>query len=114
ASTRQARAVIQRRALADPAVAARFDAYRAGFERLKRIAPRLYPLQRAAAGSLDLYRLFAERALSLAASDGASGRMLPSAFHANAGAAGLRRHYLHATRMEGGGQHEPDRPVRSR
>jgi N-6 DNA Methylase len=100
APTRQARAVIQRRALADPTVAARFDAYRAGFERLKRITPRLYPLQRAASGSLDLYRLFAERALSLASADGTIGLVLPSAFHANAGAAGLRRHYLDATRID--------------
>lgn len=98
--TRQARAAIQRRVLSDPKVAARYDVYRAGFDRLKRIAPRLYPLQRGAAGSLDLYRLFAERALSLAAGDGAIGLVLPSAFHANAGAATLRRAYLDETRID--------------
>jgi hypothetical protein len=100
APTRQDRAAIQRRVLSDPAVAARYDVYRAGFERLKRIVPRLYPLQRGAAGSLDLYRLFAERALSLAAGNGAIGLVLPSAFHANAGAARLRRAYLNATRID--------------
>ncbi|HVY13961.1 MAG TPA: hypothetical protein VHB27_01945 [Rhodopila sp.] len=100
AATRQTRAAIQRRVLSDPAVAERFEAYRAGFERLKRIVPRLYPLQRGASGSLDLYRLFAERALSLAAEDGTIGLVLPSAFHANAGAARLRRHYLDSTRID--------------
>ncbi len=100
APTRQARAEIRHRVLSEPDVAARYDVYRAGFERLKRIAPRLYPLQRGSAGSLDLYRLFAERALSLAARDGAIGLVLPSAFHANAGAARLRRAYLDTTRID--------------
>jgi hypothetical protein len=100
AKTAQARAAIQRRVLADPAVAERFSAYLDGFDRMKRIAPRLYRLLKASAGNLDLFRLFAERALRLAAPKGGVGMVLPSAFHANASTAGLRRHFLEATRID--------------
>jgi hypothetical protein len=86
--------------LTQPAVAARYAAYREGFARMKRIAPKLYPLQRAATANLDLFRLFAERALQLCAPDGAIGLLLPSAFHANERTAGLRQQYLAATRID--------------
>lgn len=63
---------------------------------MKHIATRLYRHQRAHAtsGNLDLYRLFAERTMQLAAADGSIGVLMPSAFHANAGATGIRRLYL--------------------
>ena len=100
APTRRERAAIEARVLADPAIAAAFAAYRAGFEQRKRIANRLYRHQRvgmgtdSTAGNLDAFRLFAERAIRLAAADGAVGLLLPSAFHANEGTTGLRRLYL--------------------
>src|SRR5208282_4644229 len=81
-------------------VAAALDAYRVGIERMKRIAVRLYRHQRVraggdtTAGNLDLFRLFAERNIDLAAADGAVGVLMPSAFHANQGATGVRRLYL--------------------
>ncbi len=85
--------------LAQPEIAAGFTQYRAGFERTKRAAQRLYRHQRAehTAGSLDLYRLFAERALQLASADGAIGLLVPSAFHANEGSTGIRQAYLQDT-----------------
>jgi hypothetical protein len=99
ARTRPERAAIEQAVLARPGVAAAFDAYRAGFDHLKRIAHRLYRHQRAdaTAGNLDLFRLFAERNMDLAAADGAIGVLMPSAFHANEGTTGIRRLYLQET-----------------
>jgi hypothetical protein len=100
AKTRTERAAIERCVLARPGVAAAFDAYRAGFDHLKRIAHRLYTHQRirtgetSTGGNLDLFRLFAERNMELAASDGAIGVLLPSAFHANEGTTAIRHLYL--------------------
>ncbi|HEY0185694.1 MAG TPA: hypothetical protein VGC09_23065 [Rhodopila sp.] len=100
ARTRSERAVIERAVLSRPGVAAAFDAYRARFGRLKNVAGRLYRHQRvrvatgSTSGSLDLFRLFAERNMELAAADGAIGALLPSAFHANEGTTGIRRLYL--------------------
>lgn len=94
------RARIERRVLADPAHASAFAAYRAAFEQRKHIAERLYRHQRVGlesgvtAGNLDAYRLFAERAIQLAASDGTVALLLPSAFHGSDGATGVRRLYL--------------------
>jgi len=79
--------------------AASYDAYRDGFDRLKRAAKRLYPLHRGAPSNLDVFRLFAERAMRLAGPAGAIGMLLPAAFHANQGAAGLRRLYWQQARV---------------
>jgi hypothetical protein len=100
ARTRPQRAAIEREVLAEPDVAAAFNAYRRGFERMKRIAGRLYSHQRihaggdTTAGNLDLFRLFAERNMRLATPDGAIGVLMPSAFHANEGTTGIRRLYF--------------------
>ncbi len=94
ARTSWERARIEQDVLARPDIAAAFRTYRAGFEHLKHVAQRLYPCQRAASGNLDLYRLFAERNMSLAAADGAVGVLLPSAFHANDSSNGIRRLYF--------------------
>jgi hypothetical protein len=51
-------------------------------------------------GKLDLYRVFAERMLRLLGPEGAIGTLVPSAFHANEGATGVRRLYLEQTRLE--------------
>jgi len=86
-------------------VAAAFDAYKTGFDRLKSIARRLYSHQRvntgteSTAGNLDLFRLFAERNLHLAARDGSIGVLMPSAFHANEGTTGIRRLYCQDTSL---------------
>jgi hypothetical protein len=105
ARTRSERAAIEQAVLSRPGIAAAFDAHRAGFDRLKRIAHRLYKHQRAqaggtsTAGNLDLFRLFAERNMDLVAVDGAVGVLMPSAFHANEGTTGIRRLYLQETNL---------------
>ena len=45
-------------------------------------------------GKLDLYRVFAERMMRLIDCEGAIGMVVPSAFHANEGATGIRKLYL--------------------
>ena len=104
AVTSAQRAPITQGVLAQPGVAAAFQAYRTGFERQKRLAARLYLHQRVSivaghstAGNLDLFRLFAERAIQLVAADGAIGVLMPSAFHANEGTTGIRRLYFRET-----------------
>ena len=104
AATPAQRASMTRRVLAQPAVAAAFEAYRTGFERQKRLAARLYLHQRvnivaghSTAGNLDLFRLFAERAIQLVAADGTIGVLMPSAFHANEGTTGIRLLYFRET-----------------
>jgi hypothetical protein len=103
AHSRTERARIEQGVLSRPGVAAAFDAYRAGFDRLKNVAGRLYTHQRvrsgtgSTAGNLDLFRLFAERNMELAAAGAAIGVLMPSAFHANEGSTGIRRLYLQQT-----------------
>jgi hypothetical protein len=64
------------------------------------IADALYSWQkvhvdgRQTVGRPDLYRLFAERAVNLCGAGGYIGWVLPSSFHANEGATGIRRLYL--------------------
>jgi hypothetical protein len=105
ARTRRERAVIETEVLARPGVAAAFEAYREGFERTKRFASRVYRHQRVrtgsatTAGNLDLFRLFAERAVDLTAAEGAIGMLMPSAFHANEGTTAIRRLYFRETTM---------------
>jgi hypothetical protein len=100
AHTRGERAAIQQAVLSRPGVAAMFEAYEADFDQLKRIAHRLYKHQRvrvatgSTAGNLDLFRLFAERNMDLVAADGIVAVLMPSAFHANEGATGIRQLYL--------------------
>ncbi|WP_428489729.1 Eco57I restriction-modification methylase domain-containing protein [Rhodopila sp.] len=116
ARTRTERTAIEQTVLSRPEVAAAFEAYRAGFDRLKRVADRLYRHQRIrigsgptggsptggspTGGSLDLFRLFAERNMELAAADAAIGVLMPSAFHANEGSSGIRRLYLEQTQLQ--------------
>ena len=100
AHTRTQRAAIEQAVLARPGVSAAFEEYRTSFDRTKRIAHRLYRHQRAqtgtdtTAGNLDLFRLFAERAMDLTSANGTIGMLMPSAFHANEGSTGIRRLYL--------------------
>ena len=104
-SRREAHA-IRDRLLADPGVADAWRGYQAEFGRRQRVTGRLYQHQRYGAhgsvmgGKLDLYRLFAERMLTLLGKDGAVGMVVPSAFHANEGATGIRKLYLQQTSLE--------------
>jgi len=93
----------QARLLADPVTAEAFRAYQENFERQHRVVDRLYAHQKVAvsghatAGKLDTFRVFAERTLQLTGPEGATGMVVPSSFHANEGATGIRRLYLRET-----------------
>ena len=93
----------QARLLTDPAIDAAFRAYQDNFERQHRVVNRLYAHQKVAVsgqptgGKLDTFRVFAERTLQLAGPLGAIGMLVPSSFHANEGATGICRLYLHET-----------------
>jgi hypothetical protein len=106
AGGRQEAHTIRDRLLSDPGMANAWQNYQAVFARQNRLVERHYQHQRYGAhgnimgGKLDLYRVFAERMLELLDSDGAVGMVVPSAFHANEGATGIRRLYLQRTRIE--------------
>jgi hypothetical protein len=104
-STREVHA-IRNRLLADSTVADKWRDYQASFAHKRRVVERLYEHQRygvegaAMGGKLDLYRVFAERMLRLLSGNGAIGMVVPSAFHANEGATGLRKLYLREAKLE--------------
>ncbi len=106
APTKRERRSTEVRVLSDPAVQAAFDAYKAGYDRQKRLANRLFRHQSAQAGGArtasnpDAFRLFAERNIRLAGPDGGLGVLYPSAFHGNEGTTGLRRLYFAQTRID--------------
>ncbi len=101
---REARA-IQDRVLADPHAANAFRRYQLGFQQQHRVVDRLYQHQKLGArdepmgGKLDSFRVFAERKLQLAGAEGGIGMLVPSAFHANEGATGIRLLYLQQTQL---------------
>jgi hypothetical protein len=97
APTRRERSEVEKRLQADQAVAVKFDRYTASFESRKRLFSRIYRhINRQAGGQssgavMDLWQPFAERSLTLwTCQDGRVGIVLPSAFHANQSATGLR------------------------
>ncbi len=106
APTRREAEAMQRRLLADPAVAEAFRRYREGFACQHRAVQRFYSYQTVSVngeltgGKLDSFRVFAERCVRLSGRAGAIGLVVPSAFHANEGATGIRRLYLRETRLD--------------
>jgi hypothetical protein len=100
APTKREREVVERRLLSDPDTARVFNAYQEDFERQKRANDRLYAYQKVfidgdlAGRQLDAFRVFMERNAQLLANHGRVGVLVPSAFHANAGATGVRQLYL--------------------
>lgn len=89
-----------RRLRADPSVAAACDAYVESVQHLKLANDRLYSFQKVTIGGdlagrqLDAFRVFMERTAQVVGKAGRSGLVVPSAFHGNAGAAGVRRLFL--------------------
>lgn len=100
APTRLERAEVEQRLRAEPEVEAAYEAYIAGFEAAKAVVARCYQrVNRQAGGApsgavTDVWQMFAERALRGANPDGYVGYVLPSAFHANQSATGIRELYL--------------------
>jgi hypothetical protein len=100
AATKVERESIQNRILSDKRIAEAFEKYLASFEHQKRMFDVLYRFQKVkvegdlAGRFLDLFRVFMERSSQLLKRDGTTGLVVPSAFHANEGATGVRRLYL--------------------
>jgi len=100
APTKRERTAVEKRLLSDSAVAALFAQHQEGFERAKRANDRLYEYQKViidddlAGRQLDAFRVFMERNAQLLGPTGFTGVVVPSAFHANAGATGVRQLYL--------------------
>jgi hypothetical protein len=100
APTRRERQEIERRLLEGEECAVLFEAYKETFEERKRINDVLYKYQKIeiqgdlAGRQLDEFRVFMERDAALLCSSGITGVVVPSAFHANEGATGIRRLYL--------------------
>jgi hypothetical protein len=106
ATSRREADSVRDRLSAEPRVARAWQDHQAVFQFRQRLVERMYEHQRHGAhgvvlgGKPDLYRVFAERMLRLLDRDSAVGMVVPSAFHANEGAAGVRRLYLQQARVE--------------
>jgi hypothetical protein len=100
ATTKREREAIEERLTADPACGPLFDRYKEDFEQQKRANEALYSHQKVfvegdlCGRQLDLFRVFMERNAQLIGPAGQTGVVVPSAFHANEGATGIRRLYL--------------------
>lgn len=105
APTKKERKERQEQLLADPDIAGRHARYLEGFRSDERVLDALYGFQiveidgESTTGKQDAFRVFAERNAQLLASGGLTGVVLPSAFHANEGATGVRRLYLREMRL---------------
>ena len=100
-ATKREKKLVQDRLLADSTVASVYDAYVESFQASDRSADALFTVhkarvadQLAGRGTYDQFMLFAERGARLIGPSGRVGCVLPSAFHANEGATGVRRLYL--------------------
>jgi hypothetical protein len=106
APTRLEREAVEERLLAQPAIRARWERYNADFEHTKRVSDALFHFVgreadlRPSGAVLDLWQLFAERARALLREGGRLGMVLPSAFHANQSATGIRHLYLEESSIE--------------
>lgn len=100
APTKREREAIEERLIADAACGPLFEIYKEEFEEQKRANEALYRHQKIyidgdlCGRQLDLFRVFMERNAQLIGPTGCTGVVVPSAFHANEGATGIRRLYL--------------------
>lgn len=104
--TKQEQAIVKARLLAIPAIANLFFEHQEYFERAKRANDKLYKYQKIiiegdlAGRQLDAFRVFMERNAQLTKENGSTGVVVPSAFHANAGASGVRNLYLNKMKLK--------------
>jgi hypothetical protein len=100
AATRKEREAVETRLTADPRVKEAYEQYVREFESAKFLFDRTYRhvgLQaqgRSSGAVTDLWQVFAERGMTLLRDRGLVGWVLPSAFHANQSATGIRELYL--------------------
>jgi hypothetical protein len=104
--TKRERELVEQRLLADPECRRLFDEHKEAFEQAKRANDAYYHYQKVevegdlAGRQLDAFRVFMERAYQVLASGGTTGVVVPSAFHANEGATGVRRLYLRTMALQ--------------
>lgn len=101
AKNAQGRAVAVKMLLSDAEVQRGFEAYKEDFQQVGRAHRVLYPKAQveinditAGRGNADAYIIFGLRCVRCARDSGAVGLVLPSAFHSNEGATGLRQEFL--------------------
>ena len=105
AGTTAEREALEEEVLSDPARRCSFDDYVEDFEQRKRANDALYDYQKVyihgdlAGRFLDEFRVFMERNAEMLQTAGRTGVVVPSAFHANEGATGVRRLYLEGMRL---------------
>jgi hypothetical protein len=115
APTRRERSLVEQHVSADPEVASLWDAYQRDVEQRKAIYGRLCSRINQTAGgmpsgaTLDVWQPFAERSLELLRMGGRAGLVLPSAFHANEGATGIRDLWLRESKLHACFSFENDR-----
>ncbi|WP_458368098.1 hypothetical protein [Limnoraphis robusta] len=91
---------IKRQLMSDPECASLFAEYQEEFEQQKRVNDVLYQYQKVridgdlAGRQLDAFRVFMERNAQLIKKNALTGVLVPSGFHANEGATGIRRLYF--------------------
>lgn len=106
-ATKREKKLVQQDLLQNAEIKAAYCEYVDAFQEMDSAADRLFSVhqarvgnQLAGRGTYDAYMLFAERACHLLRQMGRVGWVLPSAFHANEGATGVRRLYLQEMAME--------------
>ncbi len=105
ASSGREREAIERRLLTDESCSQLFEEHSGSFEHIKRANDALYSFQKVyidgdlAGRQLDAFRVFMERANQILRHGGLTGVVVPSAFHANEGATGIRRLYFEQMSM---------------
>jgi len=101
APTKREREGLEKELLQDPRIAEAYHAYIGEFRSIEAIVDLLYEYQVAIVdgqrtiGKLDAYRVFMERNYQVLRDGGVTGIVIPSAFHANEGATGIRQLYLY-------------------
>lgn len=106
AATKRERAALEQAVLSHSTVAAQFETHRESFEELKRSNDVLYRYQKVqiegdlAGRQVDSFRVFMERGAQLLGMAGVIGLVVPSAFHANEGATGIRKMYFEQLRVD--------------
>ena len=107
APTRRERRDVEEEREGQGEVAAQRQDYAEAFARQRRVHRRLFRWQTArvgrrnTGGDPDLWKLFMERCASLVREGGEVGLLVPSAFHTNASAAGVRRLFLDRMALRG-------------
>ena len=105
APTKRERVSIEKRLIENTQIKKHHEAYLEGFQEQHRIHGVLYQWQvvvvngEKTGGDPDLAKLFLERNTQILGEKGITGVVVPSAFHANEGATGIRRLYLEKMRL---------------